>query len=60
VLYPDRCCISTSGARPAPGWLAELVRDRYDIYCGFDADRTGDDMATAMIGRYPMVRRLRC
>ena len=59
VLYPDRRCISTSGARPDPGWLAELVRDRYDIYCGFDADRTGDDMATAMIGRYPMVRRLR-
>jgi hypothetical protein len=59
VLYPDRLCISTSGARPDPGWLAELVRDDYDIYCGFDADRTGDDMAAAMIGRYPKVRRLR-
>jgi hypothetical protein len=59
VLNPDRRCISTSGARPDPGWLAELVRDGYDIYCGFDADRTGDAMAAAMIGRYLMVRRLR-
>ncbi len=58
VLYPDRLCISTSGARPDPGWLGELLRSGRDIYCGFDADRTGDDMAAAMIGRYPKVRRL--
>jgi hypothetical protein len=59
VLYPDRLCISTSGARPDPGWLAELVRDGRDIYCGFDADRTGDAMAAAMLARHPTVRRLR-
>ncbi len=59
VLYPDRLCISTSGARPDPGWLAELVRDGRDIYCGFDADRTGDAIADAMLARHPTVRRLR-
>ena len=59
VLYPDSLCISTSGARPDPGWLPELMRDGRDIYCGFDADRTGDAMAAAMLARHPTVRRLR-
>lgn len=59
VLYPDSLCISTSGARPDPGWLAELMRDGCDTYCGFDADLTGDAMAAAMLARYPTVRRLR-
>jgi hypothetical protein len=59
ALYPNRFCISTAGARPDPGWLAELVRDGREIYCGFDADPTGDAMAAAMLARYPMIRRLR-
>lgn len=59
ALYADRLCISTSGARPSPGWLTELIRQGFEIYCGFDSDPTGDAMAAAMIARYPTVRRLR-
>lgn len=59
VLRPDRLCISTSGARHNPEWLAPLIHQGYNIYCGFDSDPTGDAMASAMIAWYPMVHRLR-
>ncbi|WP_367278843.1 toprim domain-containing protein [Desulfobacula sp.] len=29
------------------------------IYCGFDADKTGDTMTNKMINRYPSIKRLR-
>ncbi len=57
-LSPDRICISTSGARPDPGWLGELIKRDYDIYCGFDADEVGHAMARQMIHLHPRVKRL--
>jgi len=59
ALYPGRLCVSTSGARPNPSWLPELIRQGYEIYCGFDTDPTGEQMAGALIALYPSVKRLR-
>lgn len=59
LLQPHRCCISTAGARPNPAWLPGITSNGLPVYCGFDADPTGDDMAEAMIQRYPAINRLR-
>jgi len=59
ALYPERLCISTSGARPNPAWLDTLLNDKHHIYCGFDSDQTGDQMAQAMIATHPSIKRLR-
>ena len=45
ALHPNYRCLSTSGARPDPAWLAPLIGQGLPIYCGFDADPTGDAMA---------------
>jgi len=58
-LYRGCLCVSTSGARPNPSWLPELIRQGYEIYCGFDADATGEQMAKALIALHPSVKRLR-
>jgi Protein of unknown function (DUF3991)/Toprim-like len=59
VLHPGLRCISTAGARPNPRWLPGLLAQYSSVYCGFDADPTGDQMAAAMIDSYPKVQRLR-
>ncbi|MCL5096742.1 MAG: DUF3991 and toprim domain-containing protein, partial [Candidatus Omnitrophica bacterium] len=59
TLHPQYRCLSTSGARPNPRWLVELLNQDHRIYCGFDADPTGDAMAQAMISLYPAIQRLR-
>lgn len=59
ALHPGRLCISTSGARPNPAWLPSLLRQGYEVYCGFDTDPTGEQMAQALIRLYPGVKRLR-
>jgi hypothetical protein len=59
ILYPDRLCISTSGARDNPAWLPLLLARNSPTYCGFDTDATGERMAQTMIARHPAVRRLR-
>lgn len=59
ILRPESLCISTAGARTSPGWLDSLVCEGMPIYCGFDADPTGNQMARAMIEAHPRVRRLR-
>jgi hypothetical protein len=59
VLHPAYRCLSTAGARPEPRWLRPLLEQGCQVYCGFDADLTGDAMADAMITRYPRVQRLR-
>jgi hypothetical protein len=59
LLHPGHRCLSTSGARPHPLWLAPLVSQASLVYCGFDADPTGDVMAAAMIASFPTVQRLR-
>jgi len=59
MINPRYYCISTAGARPSPGWLEPLIRHYPKVYCGFDADSTGDTMAEAMIKLHSSVKRLR-
>ena len=59
LLHPASLCLSTSGARPNPRWLPALLSQRLAVYCGFDADATGDAMAAQMIALHPSLRRLR-
>jgi len=59
ALHPQKRCLSTAGARPNPAWLAPLLQQGREIYCGFDADPTGDAMAQTMQRLHPQVRRLR-
>lgn len=59
AIQPWYRCISTAGARPNPRWLAPLIRQGCPVFCGFDADATGDTMARAMIDLHSNVRRLR-
>lgn len=59
LLHPASLCLSISGARPNPRWLPALLSQPLAIYCGFDADATGDAMAEQMIALHPSVRRLR-
>ena len=59
ALHPRYRCLSTAGARPNPGWLADLVGQAPHLYCGFDRDDTGEAMAQSMITLYPSIQRLR-
>lgn len=59
TLHPRYRCLSTAGARPDPPWLDSLLHNGSELYCGFDADPTGERMADEMIARHPEVRRLR-
>jgi hypothetical protein len=59
ALHPDYRCISTSGARPDPAWLAGLIARRITIYCGYDADPVGDAMAGRMQQLHRSILRLR-
>jgi hypothetical protein len=58
-LCPQRRCISTAGARPSPAWLTTLLSQQFHLYCGFDADPTGNTMAAAMLTLHPSIQRLR-
>jgi hypothetical protein len=59
ALHPQSRCLSTAGARPNPTWLKPLLSQSARVYCGFDADPTGDHMADAMIALHPAIQRLR-
>jgi len=59
ALWPEYTAISTSGANHNPAWLKKFIDHGCDIYCGFDADKTGDILADKMISLYPSVKRLR-
>jgi hypothetical protein len=59
MIHPHACCLSTAGARPDTAWLPAIIRRGLPIYCGFDADPTGENMAAAMSTRYPAITRLR-
>jgi len=59
ALHPGYRCLTTSGARPDPAWLPTLIAQGLPIYCGFDADPTGDAMAQRMHQLYSSIRRLR-
>jgi len=58
-LHPFCLCVSTSGARPNPRWLPWLIRQGFEIFCGFDSDPAGETMARNMIALYPRIKRLR-
>ncbi|MGH6793635.1 MAG: DUF3991 domain-containing protein [Methylocella sp.] len=58
-LHPEYICISTSGVRTNPPWLAGLLAPGYQIHCGYDADEPGDAAAARMISLHPGVKRLR-
>jgi hypothetical protein len=59
LLNPCYMAISTAGATPNPLWLSQLIEKGYDLYCGFDADVTGDRLAERMMILHPSVIRLR-
>jgi hypothetical protein len=59
ALHPGHWCISTAGARSHPAWLPDIIRHGLPLYCGFDADPTGDHMASVMIHNCPCIHRLR-
>jgi Protein of unknown function (DUF3991)/Toprim-like len=59
ALHPHHRCISTAGARPNPRWLTPFLDQGAALYCGFDADRTGEAMARAMMALHPAIQRLR-
>ncbi|GJL84189.1 MAG: hypothetical protein DHS20C01_38230 [marine bacterium B5-7] len=59
IIHPQHNCISAAGARPNPAWLRPLVAQDRQIYCGYDADTTGDRSAMAMIALHPTIQRLR-
>jgi hypothetical protein len=59
LLHTACWAISTAGARPNPRWLPALLVQGYLVYCGFDADDTGENLARQMMALYPSVRRLR-
>jgi hypothetical protein len=58
-MHPERICISTSGVRANPPWLAVLIARGYTLFCGFDADDPGDAAAAAMLALHPAIQRLR-
>lgn len=59
VLYPEYTAISTSGAHHDPAWLKKFIANGCDVFCGFDADPTGDTLARKMMELHPSVKRLR-
>lgn len=59
AIHPHHCCVSTAGATPSPAWVPSLISQYPRIYCGFDADQTGDAMACAISQTYPTIARLR-
>jgi 5S rRNA maturation endonuclease (ribonuclease M5) len=59
ALNRDFITLSTSGANPNPAWLTTFINKGFEIYCGFDADETGDSLADKMMRRYPSIKRLR-
>jgi len=59
ALHPQCRCLSTAGVRPNPRWLTPLLDQGVEIWCGFDADPVGDEMARAMIALHPAIKRLR-
>lgn len=59
VIYPDRLCVSTTGARAKPKWLPALIKRGYDLYCGYDADAAGDRAAQNMIALNSKIKRMR-
>lgn len=58
VLHPEHRCLSTAGARPNPAWIPQLLHQDCRLWCGFDLDSTGQNMAHAMIAFHPSIQLL--
>lgn len=58
-LTQDCIAISTAGAHQNPPWLSMLIKRGLKVYCGYDADKTGDFLAQKMISIHPEIERLR-
>jgi len=58
-LHPECMTVSTAGVTPNPKWLPDLCKSGSHIYCGFDADNVGDEMAKKMMRLHPYVKRCR-
>ncbi len=59
ALDPHCMALSTAGAHPNPTWLLNIIKNGFEVFCGFDADETGEAAAEKMIALYPTVKRLR-
>lgn len=59
ALDSDGMALSTTGAHPNPPWLPTLTKKGVDLFCGFDADNTGDTFAQNMMALHPTIKRLR-
>ena len=59
TMNQDVITLSTSGVTANPAWLTTFINKGFEIYCGFDADETGDAFADKMTSLYPTVKRLR-
>ncbi len=59
TLDANCVALSTAGARSNPPWLGNLIKKGFQVYCGFDADTTGDTLARDMIAVHPTIKRLR-
>ncbi len=59
MLNDNVITLSTAGANHKPAWLLRFINKGFEIYCGFDADKTGDTLAEKMITNHPTVKRLR-
>jgi hypothetical protein len=51
-------CISTAGVRSTAPWLYPLLDRGYEIHCGFDNDKAGNDASRQMIKCHPSIGRL--
>lgn len=58
ALHPDLRAVSTAGARPNPAWIPQLLHQGCRLWCGFDLDATGQDMAHAMMAFHPSIQLL--
>lgn len=58
MIFPEATCISTAGINPEPAWLTRVMQGYCSIYCGFDADRAGNEAARVMISRHQNIKRL--
>jgi hypothetical protein len=59
TMHQDVISLSTAGVSANPAWLTTLIDKGFEIYCGFDADETGDAFAEKMTSLFPNVKRLR-
>lgn len=59
VLLPEYTALSTAGTNHNPEWLKKMIDNGCEIFCGFDADSTGDLLANKMIRLYPSIKRIR-